>query len=466
MFFIIITLIVVCIIWFMSDTNNIGYVPKKPSGGKGSSNTGSKGSSNTGSKGTGSKGTGSKGTGSSNTGSKGTGSKGTGSKGTGSKGTGSKGTGGKGTGGKGSNTGGKGSNTGGKGSSNRSTRKPKPGTNLNARENTLIYKITGDKIPPPTLERLGKALAAYQKYNKSGNANPSSSYADLVANDFLTFVNGKWQSNICPNGRTGKDCAGGGGGGGGGGGSSGGPTINTKLPRNPPPDQQQKVTIGGFTANEAYFQWNNNGVKISKDGNYISAFVNPQSTDGSNESNSTDTHRNELAMRVKKVTDLKEISFNFSASGYNHLGENQGGVIFQFKPTGYGGNDGVRLAIENGKLALGLPKSKDGGDIKVIKDELKYKIIPPTPSLEILKDSYGKEIDINTVKNIGMKIGENNITTLYVNGNAVTTFENPKARDPSNNSENEVNVKFGIEVPGDLDGRFATEYSDISIIKR
>ena len=190
-FFIIVAIIVVAIIWLLSDRTNIQYAVKpptpqkpqqKPSGGKG--NTGGKGSSGRGSKG-------SSGRGSSNTGGRGS------------------------------------SNTGGKGSSNRSTRKPKPGTNLNARENTLIYKITGDKIPPPTLERLGKALAAYQKYNKSGNVDPSSSYADLVANDFLTFVNGKWQSNICPNGRTGKDCAGGGGGGTGTGGGGTGAGAGT-----------------------------------------------------------------------------------------------------------------------------------------------------------------------------------------------------------------------------------------------
>jgi endo-alpha-1,4-polygalactosaminidase (GH114 family) len=87
----------------------------------------------------------------------------------------------------------------------------------------LQYKGANNKAP--TYDRLEKAWKAYNKYNKSGKVDPSSSYADLVKQGYLQFKNGKWVRYLEPGGKPpvvgGPSSSGGSSSGGSGGSSSG-----------------------------------------------------------------------------------------------------------------------------------------------------------------------------------------------------------------------------------------------------
>jgi hypothetical protein len=75
------------------------------------------------------------------------------------------------------------------------TKKPRPPTKKPTDEQGLKYKGANKA---PTYDRLTRAWKAYNKNNKSGELDPSSSYADLVQQGYLQFKNGKWVRYLQP----------------------------------------------------------------------------------------------------------------------------------------------------------------------------------------------------------------------------------------------------------------------------
>ena len=360
--------------------------------------------------------------------------------------------------------------------------KPKPNPqpqppNLPGRNNVTTTNLA------PTKELLAKALAAYQKNNKSGQPSPKSVYKYLVDNGYLSFKNGKWQSN--PNPKNGQPPAGSGqpikpnvgsntqkpqGGGTQKPQGSGG--FNVKNPKeafapNPNPKKRYDSNIGGFSA-PTLSQWTKGGLKLSPDGRSISVSVNRNHVDGSG--NNDDISRNEIAIKPKNIRDINSVSFNFQGSGYDkNLQDNKTGIFFQFKPTGTdlasgkdeykaSGNSGFRLGIKGGNLAIGYSQY------------LPDKYGKGTPN--VVTDSSGKPISMNVPHKFDIIMDSNGLSgkimvdgkQVYLNGGK--TVADVQMDPVAVKKGIETNIKFGLEVPHrswDAGGTVKGEYDNISI---
>lgn len=309
----------------------------------------------------------------------------------------------------------------------------------------FLFKPTTTNTPP-SYNRIQNALKAYQK-NTSGNVKPTSAYKDLVDKGYLTFnkQNKTWSPNYKPQGQpqvqrppqqrpqppapipTG----------------SGNPThppvqapSNPSLynyPPNPDPGPNVPVYIGGY-AGVGKLQYKNGKLIISNNGTQISASINPKSKDGSRKEDSTNRHRNEIAIKAN-TNNPHTIQFNLQASGTKNIENNKTGILFQIKPGGRTNeNDAyIRIGAKDGYLALG----KFGND----------------PVL--LKDSKGNYIKANEQNAMYIKVNGQN-SSLYINGEKVSTFNIPKSK--------EASIKFGTEIrPGYLNGKFTGNYDGIYI---
>ena len=313
----------------------------------------------------------------------------------------------------------------------------------------------------PTKERLAKALAAYTKNNKSGKVSSSSSYKDLVDNGYLYYnkKDKKWYSNPNPSGQpavgSGKPVKPSVSGPSGGGSNQGGGHLSAPqaYTANPHPKTRYTANVGGY-ASPTLFQWTNSGVQLSPDGRSLTASVNRQSKDGAG--NNDDISRNEIALKPDNIRDVKSVSFTFQGSGYNkNLLDNMTGIFFQVKPLG--DNNGFRLGIKGGNLAIGYSKKVYNKGTPIV-----------------VTDSSGKPINMNVPHKFDVKLNGLSGTLLvdgkpvYLNGKTVAKVKSDPSMFKVQDGKTQTGIKFGLEVPDSSwdkqgGGTVKGQYNDISI---